>query len=133
MILSAPFCKIVLKFDKHGLRQIGKILGLSTIIYYYNFTMSLSLLIPERTMKAYLHIKYKVAGNWQHTIKPGTPEHGTTEHGTPAKQRNTPEQGRNNGKPLGTPEEHPRTPTEHQRNTSGIPWNNETIQNEEQL
>ena len=24
-----------------------------------------------------------------HTIKPGTPEHGTTEHRTPAEQQNT--------------------------------------------
>ena len=25
----------------------------------------------------------------RHTIKPGTPEHGTTEHGSPAEHRNT--------------------------------------------
>ena len=28
----------------------------------------------------------------RYTIKPGTPEYGTTEHGTAAEQRNTPEQ-----------------------------------------
>ena len=43
----------------------------------------------------------------RHTIKPRTPEHGTTERGTPAEQRNTLEQWRSNGTP---------------RNTSGTPW-----------
>ena len=38
------------------------------------------------------------------TIKPGTPEHGT-----PAEQRNTPEQWRNNWTLPGTPAEHPGT------------------------
>ena len=28
-----------------------------------------------------------------HTIKPGTPEYGSTEHGTPAEGRNNPEHG----------------------------------------
>ena len=56
-----------------------------------------------------------------HTIKPGTPEHGTAEYGTPAEQRNTPEQQRNNCTLPGTPVEHPRIPTKYQRNTSG--WN----------
>ena len=67
-------------------------------------------------------------GNWR-TRKPGMPEQGTTEHGTPVEQRNTPEQWGNNG----TSAEHPGIPTEQQRNTIGIPRNNETIQNEERL
>ena len=33
----------------------------------------------------------------------------------------------------GTPAEHSKIPTEHQHNTSGPPWNNRIIQNEEQL
>ena len=40
-----------------------------------------------------------------HTIKPGTPEQGTTEHGTPAERRNN-----------GTPPEH-GTPAERRNNT----------------
>ena len=48
-----------------------------------------------------------------HTIKPGTPEHGTTEHRIPAEQRNTPEQWWNNGTPRNTS----RTP----RNTKRTP------------
>ena len=51
-----------------------------------------------------------------HTIKPGTPEHKT-----PAEQRNIPEQWRNNRALPGIPAEHPRIPTEYQRNTSGTP------------
>ena len=51
-----------------------------------------------------------------HTIKPGTPEHGT-----PAEQWNIPEQWRNNRALPGIPAEHPRIPTEYQRNTSGTP------------
>ena len=31
-----------------------------------------------------------------HTLKPGTPEHGTTKHGTAAKKWSTPEQWQNN-------------------------------------
>ena len=69
----------------------------------------------------------------RHTIKPGTPEHGTKVHGPPAEHQSTPEQKSNNGKSLGTPAEHPRIPTEHQRNTSGTSQNNGNIQNEEQL
>ena len=42
----------MVKFDKHGLQQIGKILGLFMIKYYYIFTILLSLLISERTPKA---------------------------------------------------------------------------------
>ena len=48
-------------------------------------------------------------------------EHGTTEHGTPAEQRNNPEQGRNNWTFSWTPAEHPRISTEYRRNTSGAP------------
>ena len=51
------------------------------------------------------------------------------EHGTPAEGRNTPQRWRNSG----TPAEHPGIPMEQQRNTSGTPRNNETIQNEEIL
>ena len=50
-----------------------------------------------------------------HTIKSGTPGHGTTKHGTP---------------------EHPGTVAEQlniTRNTSGTPRNNEIIQNEGHL
>ena len=64
-----------------------------------------------------------------HTIKPGTPKHGTTKQGTPAEQRNTAEQWGNNR----TPAEHSGIPTEQQRNTSGTPRNNEMIQNKEKL
>ena len=49
-------------------------------------------------------------GNRGHTIKPGTPEHGTTERGTPAEHRNTggtPEYWRNiqpnTGRTIGIP------------------------------
>ena len=62
----------------------------------------------------------------QHSIKLGTPEHGTAERGTPAEQRNTLEQWRNNQTLPGTPAEHPRIPTEYPRNTSVTPpelWN----------
>ena len=68
LILSAPYWKIVLKFDQHGSRHIWKILGVSAIVYYYNSTRSLPLLIYERTIEAYLHIKYikyKIVGNWR--------------------------------------------------------------------
>ena len=66
-----------------------------------------------------------------HTIKPGS-----LEHGTPAEQRDTPEQWRNNGTPRNTsrtPAEHPGIPTEQQCNANGTPRNNETTQNEEIL
>ena len=43
--------------------QTEKFLGLPMIIYYDNFTMSLSLLISGRTIEAYLHMKYKVVEN----------------------------------------------------------------------
>ena len=46
---------------------------------------------------------------------------GTAEHPGPAAEQN------------GTPAEHSEMPTEQQRNTSGPPQNNGTIQNEEQL
>ena len=59
-----------------------------------------------------------------HTIKPGTPEYGTTEHGPP----------RNSG---GTTEhypEHQQNTPEYQRNINVLPLehsqNNETMQNE---
>ena len=54
-------------------------------------------------------------------MKPGTPAHGT-----PAEQRNSPEQWRNNLTLTGTPAEHPKISTEYRRNTSGTPpeqWN----------
>ena len=38
--------------------------------------------------------------------QPGTPGHGITEHGTPAEQRNTPEQWQNNYTLPGRPVEH---------------------------
>ena len=66
-----------------------------------------------------------------HTIKPGTPEHET-----PAEQRDTPEQWRNNGTPRNTsrtPAEHLGIPTEQQCNANETPQNNETAQNEEIL
>ena len=44
----------------------------------------------------------------RHTIKPGTPEHGTTEHRTPAERWNN-----------GTPPEHPNT--EHPLNDGTTP------------
>ena len=68
----------------------------------------------------------------RHTVTQGTPEHRTAEHGTPAEQRNTPEKWRTTEHPE-TPTEHPGIPTEQQRNTSGTPRNNETIQNEKKL
>ena len=54
-----------------------------------------------------------------HTIKPGTPEHGTGEHGTTAEHQNTPEQWRNNWT-LPYPEHQQNTP-EYQRNTDVTP------------
>ena len=42
---------MVLKFDKHGLWQIGQILGLSITEYYYIFTLSLPLPISKRVIK----------------------------------------------------------------------------------
>ena len=50
---------MVLKFDKHGLRQIGQIFGLFIIKYYYIFTILLSLLTSERAMKASFGCKIK--------------------------------------------------------------------------
>ena len=52
---------------------------------------------------------WNIGETW-HTIKPGTPEHGTTKHGTPAERRNN----------AGTTE-HPRNDgtTPEQRNTAG--------------
>ena len=58
--------------------------------------MFVTLLTLSRHVKSYWHYQD------QYTIKPGTPEHGTTEHGTPAERRNnagTTEQDRNNGTP----------------------------------
>ena len=43
---------MVVEFDKPGSWQIEQVLGLSIIEYYYILTISLSLLISERTMKA---------------------------------------------------------------------------------
>ena len=57
-----------------------------------------------------------------HTLKPGTPEHGTTERGTPSEQQNIhPRTVAEHWTLPGTPAEHPRIPTEYQRNTSGTP------------
>ena len=56
----------------------------------------------------------------RHTVKPGTPEHGTAEHGTPAERQNN----------AGTTEHHRNTTGTRNngtRNTSGIaktPWSN---------
>ena len=49
-------------------------------------------------------------------MKPGTPAHGT-----PAEQRSSPEQWRNNLTLPGTPAEHPKISMEYRRNTSGTP------------
>ena len=72
--------------DKKILSTLSKAFFWPTVIE----TISLKIYIRHvlKTIK-------KVTLQW-HTIKPGTPEHGTMEYGTPAEQRNnagTPERG----------------------------------------
>ena len=63
LIPSIPFRKMILKFDKHGSPQIGQISRLSIIDYYYIFTIYLSLLIPDRIMKA--PFACKIQSSWK--------------------------------------------------------------------
>ena len=70
MIPSVPFWKMVLKFDKHGLWQIGQILGLSITEYYYIFTLSLPLPISKRVIKKLQQREHKKSMTfWSSTVR----------------------------------------------------------------
>ena len=77
-------------------------------IYIYIYILVVIVIIHSNISKILFDFNKFLAKIW-HTIKPGTPEHGTL-----AEQRDTPEQWRNNG----TPAEHQWNTPEYQRNNN---------------